>query len=173
MYTIGYLVKNFALSRSALLYYDKIGLLKPSGRSDANYRLYTQDDVSKMEQITLYKEAGLSLADIANLLEDKSRNKTHQLLERRLSQLNEEISQLRTQQKILTSLLGECSTLTQAKVMNKQQWVAILRASGMNDEDMRLWHIEFEASMPQAHEDFLQSLGIDADERAIIRCWQK
>ena len=80
MYTIGYLVKNFALSRSTLLYYDKIGLLKPSGRSDANYRLYTQDDVRKMEQIALYKEAGLTLEAIANLLEDRGSNKTHQLL---------------------------------------------------------------------------------------------
>lgn len=63
--------------------------------------------------------------------------------------------------------------LPRTKVMNKQQWVDILRASGMNDEDMRNWHVEFEASMPQAHEDFLQSLGIDAWQRAAIRKWQK
>ena len=173
MYTIGYLVKNFALSRSTLLYYDKIGLLKPSGRSDANYRLYTQDDVRKMEQIALYKEAGLTLEAIANLLEDRGSNKTHQLLKLRLSQLNEEINALRTQQQLLVGLLGDSATLMQTKVMTKNKWVAILRASGMSDEDMRLWHIEFEASMPEAHEDFLQSLGIEAHERAVIRRWQK
>ena len=169
MHTIGYLVKHFALSRSTLLYYDKIGLLKPMGRSRSNYRLYTDADIQKMQLIAVYKAAGLALEDIAKLIEEQSDNETRCLLEQRLLKLNEEISDLRGQQKTLVDLLGSASSLSNSKVMNKQQWVAILRASGMNDDDMRNWHIEFEASMPQAHEDFLQSLGIDASERKVIR----
>ena len=64
MYTIGQLVKEFQLSRSTLLYYDRIGLLRPSARSDANYRLYTAADLARMQQIILYKDAGLSLEAI-------------------------------------------------------------------------------------------------------------
>ena len=67
-YTIGALIKRFKLSRSTLLYYDKIGLLTPSARSDAGYRLYTDNDLKRMEQIALYKEAGLALEAIAQLL---------------------------------------------------------------------------------------------------------
>src|SRR5574344_1987818 len=48
MHTIGQIAKRFALSRSTLLYYDTIGLLSPSGRSQANYRLYTDNDVRRM-----------------------------------------------------------------------------------------------------------------------------
>ena len=173
MYTIGHLVKHFALSRSTLLYYDKIGLLTPSGRSEANYRLYTDDDLKKMQFIELYKDAGLPLNDIAKLLENDQANISKDILEQRLLQLNHEINALRAQQQVLVELLGEASNLVQSKVMNKQQWTAILRSSGMNEQDMRNWHIEFETSMPQAHEDFLQSLGIDEQERAIIRSWKK
>ncbi|MFC1747364.1 MerR family DNA-binding transcriptional regulator [Pseudomonadota bacterium] len=38
MHTIGEVSKRFSISRSTLLYYDAIGLLSPSGRSNANYR---------------------------------------------------------------------------------------------------------------------------------------
>ena len=69
MLTIGQLARRFELSRSTLLYYDSIGLLSPSGRSRANYRLYSDDDVRRMEAIAGYRRAGLPLADIARLLE--------------------------------------------------------------------------------------------------------
>lgn len=44
MYRIGELAALGGLSRSTLLYYDRIGLLSPSGRSEANYRLYSAED---------------------------------------------------------------------------------------------------------------------------------
>ena len=40
MHTAGKLARRYALSRSTLLYYHRIGLLVPSGRSAANYRVY-------------------------------------------------------------------------------------------------------------------------------------
>jgi DNA-binding transcriptional MerR regulator len=82
-YTVGQLVKAFKLSRSTLLYYDKINLLTPSGRTEANYRLYTQDDFDRMVQITVYKDAGLSLESIAEMLAS-SVNQSASILERRL-----------------------------------------------------------------------------------------
>lgn len=172
MYTIGQLVKEFNLSRSTLLYYDKIGLLKPSGRSDANYRLYTQSDFDRMLQISIYKEAGLSLDSIAELLVC-SANQSSQLLEQRLNNLNSEISRIRQQQQLIVKLLGKDSLLRKSKVMNKEQWVNILKASGMNENTMRQWHIEFERDLPEAHADFLESLGIDAKEIAHIKAWSK
>ena len=83
MYSIGTLVKQFGLSRSALLYYDKIGLLRPSSRTAANYRVYTDDDVARMGQIELYKQAGLPLESIRDLL-DEPNNQLSDLLEQRL-----------------------------------------------------------------------------------------
>ena len=48
MYTVGHLARSFGLSRSTLLYYDSIGLCKPSGRSAANYRTYTEKDRERL-----------------------------------------------------------------------------------------------------------------------------
>ena len=170
MYTIGQLAKQFKLSRSSLLYYDKIGLLRPSGRSQANYRLYTQNDLERLSQISVYKEAGLSLTSIDEILSSSS-NKMADLLEKRLASLNIEMNRIRKQQQLIVLLLGEDSLLRSSRVMNKAQWVDILKASGMDEEAMRQWHIEFERSLPEAHKDFLESLGIESKEIATIRKW--
>ena len=50
MYTVGQIAKKFKISRSTLLYYDSIDLLKPKGRSDSNYRLYADALVLQAEQ---------------------------------------------------------------------------------------------------------------------------
>ena len=170
MYTISKLTKAFGLSRSTLLYYDKIGLLSPSRRTAANYRLYTQSDYQRLEKIMLYKAAGLGLEDINNLISQDEKLPA-QILERRLDNLNSEIAKLRNQQATLIALLGDENLSSISKTMNKQQWVAILRNSGMTEEDMVKWHQQFEASMPEVHTDFLQSLGIDDEEIARIKAF--
>ena len=64
MYTIKQLCVKSGLSRSTLLYYDSLRLVQPSARSQANYRLYSDDDVKRLERVCLYKEAGVSLEEI-------------------------------------------------------------------------------------------------------------
>ena len=57
----------------------------------------------------------------------------------------------------------------ETRSLDKERWVAILEASGMSEQDMRRWHIEFERLSPQAHQDFLESLGIEKNEIDQIR----
>jgi len=49
-------------------------------------------------------------------------------------------------------------------MVNKERWVEIMRAAGLTDEAMRNWHIQFERMEPEAHQEFLESLGIEAAE---------
>jgi MerR family transcriptional regulator, thiopeptide resistance regulator len=51
-----------------LHHYDRLGLLKPSHRSDAGYRLYTRRDLVRLEQIVVLKFLGLPLKSIGRLL---------------------------------------------------------------------------------------------------------
>ena len=67
MRTVGELARSHGLSRSTLLYYDRIGLLKPSGRTPSGYREYTDRDEERLGQICLYRRTGLSLAEIRRL----------------------------------------------------------------------------------------------------------
>lgn len=68
MYSIGKLCKEYNLSRSTLLYYDSIGILKASERTKSNYRIYSEEDKERLGQICLYREAGVSLEEIKELL---------------------------------------------------------------------------------------------------------
>jgi DNA-binding transcriptional MerR regulator len=170
--SVSRLGKRFGLSRTALLYYDRIGLLSPSGRSRAGYRVYNDDDARRLEAICRYREIGLSLEHIKELLAGAS-GRTGELLEARLDQLNAEIERLREQQRIIVRLLANPKKLRRARAIDKAGWVAILRAAGLDDAAMHRWHIEFERTAPQAHQDFLESLGLGAAEVARIRRWSR
>ncbi len=52
----------------ALHHYDEIGLLSPSHRSESGYRLYTEADVARLQQIRSLRTLGFSLADAGEFL---------------------------------------------------------------------------------------------------------
>ena len=168
MLTIGKLARQFGLSRSTLLYYDRIGLLKPSGRSPANYRIYNAGDARRLERICLYRKAGLALSDIAAAL-DAGSGTLALVLEQRLSSLNHQISALRRQQHLIVSLLQGLNAVGSIRIMDKASWVRLLRAAGMDDDDMRAWHRAFEQISPEAHQHFLVSLGLPVREVKAIQ----
>jgi MerR family transcriptional regulator, thiopeptide resistance regulator len=173
MWTIGQLAKRFELSRSTLLYYDKISLLSPTGgRSSANYRLYSEEDRQRLQRICSLREASLSLETIKKILESES-DTLEMALEERLGQLNEEIRNLRNQQNVIVHLLKMPESHLGSRIMDKQKWVALLKSVGMDETDMRNWHVSFEKMMPEAHQDFLESLGIEDEEISIIREWSQ
>ena len=51
----------------ALHYYDEIGLLKPTMVTDSKYRLYSNDDLSRLQEILFFREVGFSLKEISNM----------------------------------------------------------------------------------------------------------
>lgn len=57
------------VSVRTLHHYDHIGLLNPSARSEAGYRLYGDDDLARLQQIMLFRELEFSLADIRAILD--------------------------------------------------------------------------------------------------------
>ena len=173
MYTIGQLGKHANLSRSTLLYYDRIGLLSAKSRSPAGYRLYNEADLVRLERIRTYRAAGLSLERICELLESDDPNRMTQALEERLTSLNQEIQTLREQQRTIIELLGQARYLAQARFLDKARWTALLREVGLDDAAMQRWHQTFEQSMPEAHQDFLESLGLDTSEIDHIRSWSR
>lgn len=172
LYTIGQVSKRFGVSRSTLLYYEAIGLLVASRRSEPNYRLYSEQDLNRMKQIAIYRKVGLPLKVINQLLSLET-DQVASTLEMRLIQINEEINRLRKQQQIIIQLLQNKEILCKSRILNKTQWVALLEATGLNEDDMHKWHIEFEKLFPEAHQDFLESLGIPLEEILVIRAWSK
>jgi DNA-binding transcriptional MerR regulator len=171
--TIGKLARKFKLSRSTLLYYDRIGLLKPSGRTPANYRIYTQGDIRRLEKICLFRQAGLDLKTIAATLL-ASEGSVAEILEEQVERLNHKIQSLHSQQHLIVGLLKELKRDSiPVKVMDKQSWVRLLKSAGMDEKAMGDWHQAFEQLSPAAHRHFLESLGIAPDEVKSIRRWSQ
>ncbi len=173
MYTIGQLAKEFGLSRSTLLYYDSIGLFSPSGRSSSNYRVYTKSDRDRLEQICTFRRTGLPLEEIDRVLKMRGSRGVVPILEKRLDALNREIRALRGQQHFIVQLLKNGRALSRIRVMDKESWIRLLEASGLDEEARNRWHAEFERLAPDAHQDFLESLGIPQKEIALIRKYSR
>src|SRR3954452_9186334 len=53
----------------ALHHYDEIGLLRPSERSDAGYRLYSRSDLERLQEILGWRELGFSLQEIGAFMD--------------------------------------------------------------------------------------------------------
>jgi DNA-binding transcriptional MerR regulator len=82
-YTVGEVAKLAHVSVRTLHHYDHIGILQPSGRSDAGYRLYTDDDLATLQQALFYKELGFSLEEIRDMLADPAFDRREALLAQR------------------------------------------------------------------------------------------
>ena len=159
--------KSFGLSRSTLLYYDRIGLLRPGGRTRAAYREYTQGDVERLERICTYREAGLGLADIAILLERSEQGAG--ILEKRLRELGQEVAALRTQQRLLSGMLRTAAGEFGSSGLDKNAWLDLQRACGLDEAALKQWHFEFERRSPAAHHEFLTGLGLSEKESIQVR----
>src|SRR5512142_1065333 len=102
--TASTLAKRCGLSRSTLLYYESIGLLRRPPRTGGNYREYGERDLVRLQQIGVYRKVGLSLAAIRTVL-DRPPNDAAAVLERRLTEIDGDIEMLRGHQRAILRLL--------------------------------------------------------------------
>lgn len=72
MYKVSEFAEKSGVTVRTLHHYDRLGLLKPSGRSQAGYRLYGDGDFVRLQQIVTLKFIGLPLRDIKALLDGRN-----------------------------------------------------------------------------------------------------
>ena len=68
--TVGEVSTLLGVSVRALHHWDESGLVHPSRRSDAGYRLYCETDIMRIQQVLVYRQTGMSLADIKEVLDE-------------------------------------------------------------------------------------------------------
>ena len=174
MLTVTKLARRCGVSRTALLYYESIGLMSPPARTVGNYRCYSESDAARLKAIRAYRNAGLRLDDIRAILKATGRRagdaagNASGVLKRRLVELDAEIEALRAHQHAILQLLGS-RALGKADMITKEKWVSIMRSCGFSEEQMHRWHTEFERSAPEEHQEFLEFLHIPAAEIKTIR----
>lgn len=112
---VGDLAKKTGVSVRTLHYYDEIGLLSPSCRTEAGYRLYDKDDIMRLQQIMSLRQIGLSLEEIRECIEQRNFSFTHAI------QLH--IEGLRSQMELSAKLLNRLEAI--AEMMNSMESVSI------------------------------------------------
>jgi DNA-binding transcriptional MerR regulator len=69
-YTVGVVAELTGVSVRTLHHYDEIGLLRPSGRNAAGYRLCSPEDLRRLQRVLFYRELGFGLDTIVVILDD-------------------------------------------------------------------------------------------------------
>lgn len=127
---VGELAKRSGLTVRALHHYDSIGLLCPSARSDAGYRLYNRADIARLHQIQALRRFGMALSDIGSFLAGPGSN-LPAIVDHQIGALTRQIEQadvLRTQ---LTRLREQ---LAAGDEPDLSEWLTTLEHMTMYDK---------------------------------------
>jgi precorrin-8X/cobalt-precorrin-8 methylmutase len=143
-------------------HYHKLGLLPPVPRSQSNYRLYTEQDVKRLQRVVALKQQGFQLSHIRQLLDSHSEETMDSTLMAQLTQqyhsVIQQISRLRQTASALEGLLGRdlhCQTV-QAEALAQLKQLDVDAQEGLGKLD-RLW-LDLDAQIATHPEAFSESL---------------
>jgi DNA-binding transcriptional MerR regulator len=128
-FTIGELARRTGLPVRTIRFYSDEGLLPPTDRTHAGYRLYDVRAMARLELIKTLRELGLGLGDVSRILAKEAT--VPQLALRHVEALDEQIRRLRLRRAVLRAVVKRESELEEVKLMNKL-------ASMSDDERARL-----------------------------------
>jgi len=143
LYTISELASKVGLSRTTLLYYEKIRLIS-GDRQPNGYRVYTEKDLQRILLIQKLQSGGLTLKECKACLEEKV---DKALLLERLTALDKEIEQKQQSKKLLVALIGE--------------------------GDTKAWHEDLNKRAPDAHLEWLLTQGFSDKEALQLKWLSK
>jgi DNA-binding transcriptional MerR regulator len=119
VWKVGELCKQTGITVRTLHHYDEIGLLSPSERSRAGYRLYTEGDIVRLQQILSLRQLGFSLEEIRACLSRPDFSPLH-VVELHLSRLTEQIE---AQQRLRTRLEALAEHLRSAGTASADEFI--------------------------------------------------
>jgi MerR family mercuric resistance operon transcriptional regulator len=113
LYTIGELARVAGVPTSTVRYYERVGLLRPEGRSEGNYRLYGDAALERLRFIRAAQATGFTLDDVTFLLDHRHGasgccQEVQLLMEERLSEVQTRMDDLRHVQSVLQAALAKC-----------------------------------------------------------------
>jgi DNA-binding transcriptional MerR regulator len=132
--TIEQVATRTGLTKRTLRYYEEVGLLRPTGRSGGNYRLYSESDVERLERIKALRDLlGFSLAEIRTFL--KADDEREQIREayRQEQDAATRIAQLARSDELIRRQLE----LVEQKIAGLEQLRAALQAKLTRHEQLR------------------------------------
>ncbi len=127
---IGELAKRSGLTVRALHHYDSIGLLSPSARTDAGYRLYNRADIARLHQIQAMRRFGVALADIGTFLANPG-SRLPAIVDQQIAALTRQIEQAGALRDQLTRLKRQLAADEEPELAD---WLTTLELMTMYDK---------------------------------------
>ncbi len=119
--------KRSGVTIKTLRYYDEIGLLKPSTKTETGYRVYCDNDFIKLQQITTLKFIGLSLEKIKQLTSGKEYN-MYNMIDIQTKALEENKKHIEV---VLTALNKAKKKIQRNNSLKIQQLIDIIKITNM------------------------------------------
>ena len=171
-YKISAVANKSGVSIRALHHYDAIGLLVPSGRSEAGYRLYSDDDLLRLQQILLGRELGLPLEEIGRSLDDPGFDRRRALLAQRalLAERVERAAAMLQAIDAALAVIDETATTTEGQEVDMKKIFDGFDPGRYADEAKRRWGDTdaYSVSMQRANAYTEADWGELRDEQASI-----
>jgi len=120
---VGELSKRTGVTVRTIHYYQEIGLLSPSGRTDAGYRLYAQAELVRLQQIVSLRQLGFSLDEVRDWL-DRPDYSPKQVIEMHIKRLREHI---REQRRLCAQLETVAASLSEAEGVSVEQLLETIK----------------------------------------------
>lgn len=122
---IGELAKDTGTTTKTLRFYENSGLLPPAARTSSGYRDYDQDAVTRLDFIRRGRAAGLTLAQIRQVLDIRDSGQApcrhvQELLDQRVAELDRQIADLQSLRVSVTQLRGAAKTADPARCQPDQ-----------------------------------------------------
>ncbi len=114
-FTIGELAARTGMTPDALRYYERVGVIAPTGRTEGGFRVYTAETVARLRFIKQAQLHGLTLGEIRELVQVDTRpgvgrcRRVQRLLQRKLDELDERLQQLQDFRRALDAYLAQCN----------------------------------------------------------------
>jgi DNA-binding transcriptional MerR regulator len=138
-----YLIKEFAdltkVTVRTLHFYDQIGLLKPSYQKANRYRVYTETDLLRLQQIVTLKFMGFSLDQIKELLDRKGYTVLRSL-KIQAEVVKDEIERLRRASRAIERVL---EALQSRGRIDRRKLIQIMEVIQMGEDVKKAWHEKF------------------------------
>lgn len=132
-YTVQGLGKLAGVSTRTLRYYDEIGILKPARINSSGYRIYGQKEVDILQQILFYRELGVPLDEIKQLMTSPSYD-VKEALESHLQKLLTKRKQLDT---LIHNVEKTIATKEGRKTMSDQEKFAGFKKKLIDDNEAK------------------------------------
>jgi len=151
-YSVSAAARKIGVTRSTLLYYERLGLVAPQRHPENRYRRYSEDDIQRLITLRQLQKAGLSLNECRQWLEGHLESA---ILHQRLDDLKGRIDSLNQAHTVLAALLRRHT--------NENHPI------DQKNGQLTPWHVDFETRSPQAHAAWLNRQGFTEKETLQIR----